>query len=246
MSLFARYCVRVDDVALKAVERDRPVDVDLAVATFELLQGRDIAPLPRHRHDLSRDEVRRTQTARILAGAIRLFGTAGFANSTVAQIADTAKVSRRTVYDLYDSKESIFLATYECTALLMTRADAPRSEQAPSTVESLEARVRSLLELIAAVPEAATMFFLEATGAGPAVRRRRADAITQFVDVVEPTIRELRPAGAPPVSRVLCTALVAAAIELVVQRLSTESVASLPETTADIMELVRAVVGAQE
>ena len=221
-------------------------DKELARATFALLSGAPAELLPRHRHQLSREEVRRSQTARILAAAIELFGDHGYAETTVAQIADRAGVSRRTVYDLYDSKEALFLHTYRCTQLLMAAgAGAGNSSPDAVTQQTLPQTVRHLLAVIATSPAAARMFFLEATGAGDRVRARRNDAIAEFVNAVTPGLQQLRATtepGLPPLSLGLCNAIVAAAIELVVQHLAHNEPETLPEIEPAITEIIRAVV----
>lgn len=221
-------------------------DRELAQATFALLSGTSAERLPRHRHQLSREEVRRSQTARILAAAIELFGDRGYAETTVAQIADRAGVSRRTVYDLYDSKEAVFLHTYRCTQLLMAAgAGAGNSSPKSFTERTLPETVRQLLEVVAASPAAARMFFLEATGAGANVRARRNDAIAEFVTAVTPGLRQLRATtepDLPPLSLSLCSGLVAAAIELVVQHLARNEPETLAEIEPAITEIIRAVV----
>ncbi|WP_155928379.1 TetR/AcrR family transcriptional regulator [Mycolicibacterium sp. CBMA 234] len=223
-------------------------DVELARATFALLAGVGAEPLPRHRHQLSRGDVRRSQTARILAAAIELFGDEGYAETTVAQIADRAGVSRRTVYDLYDSKEAVFLHTYRCTQLLMMKGAWPadRTPDEPAlTVAELPRIVRGLLEFIAAAPAAMRMFFLEAPGAGPRVRARRNEAIAEFVSVIAPALQRLRATAEPalpPLSVDLCNAIVAAAIELIVQHLGRSEPESLTDIAPAMADLIRAVV----
>ncbi|MGX9670842.1 TetR/AcrR family transcriptional regulator [Mycobacterium sp. HM-7] len=234
---------------MTAADTDTAVDdAELARLTFELLSGAGAEPLPRHRHQLSRDDVRRSQTARILAAAIELFGDRGYADTTVAQIADRAGVSRRTVYDLYDSKEAVFLHTYRCTQLLMMKGAGSvddELERSTLAVEDLPDAVRGLLSFIAASPVAVRMFFLEATGAGPRVRARRNEAIAEFVSVVAPGLQRLRAATEPtlpPLSVELCNAIVAAAIELVVQHLGRSQPESLTDIAPAVAELIRAVV----
>lgn len=222
-------------------------DAELATATFEILNGLASEPLPRHRHRLTRKDVRQSQTARVLAAAIELFGDQGFAETTVAQIADRAGVSRRTVYDLYDSKEEVFLHTYRCTQLLIAAGAEFRDgvSGAALTVESLPVAVRRLLTLIAQAPAAARLFFLEATGAGAQVRVRRNEAIAAFVSAVTPSLQALRrdaEPDLPALSGELCNAVVAVAIELIVQYLSDERPETLPDLTASISRAISAIV----
>lgn len=220
---------------------------DLARETFRLLAGSAVKRLPRHRHALSREDVRYSQTARILAAAIELFGSHGYAATTVAQIADQAGVSRRTVYDLYESKEAIFLHTYRCTELLMREAEEGAQDDSAPTLESLSEVVTRLLALIETAPEAARMFFLEALGAGPRVRERRNQAIAEFVTAATPRLQRLRAETdptLPPLTYEVCNAVVASAIELIVQHLVRHGPSTVSAVAGTINQLVRALVGA--
>ncbi|MDP7739593.1 TetR/AcrR family transcriptional regulator [Mycobacterium paragordonae] len=195
--------------------------------------------------------MQRSQTARILAAAIALFGDQGYAETTVAQIADRAGVSRRTVYDLYTSKEAVFLHTYRCTQLLMVEAGSrdvsldKGNERSVLTAQTLSSAVARLLSIVAASPPAARMFFLEATGAGQLIRTRRNDAIAEFVTTIAPRLQQLRAETEPtlpPLSFALCNAIVAASIELIVQHLAAHRPESVTNLTDAITDLVRAIV----
>ncbi|MUL66719.1 hypothetical protein BOO86_19760 [Mycobacterium sp. CBMA 234] len=89
------------------------------------------------------------------------------------------------------------------------------------------------------------MFFLEAPGAGPRVRARRNEAIAEFVSVIAPALQRLRATAEPalpPLSVDLCNAIVAAAIELIVQHLGRSEPESLTDIAPAMADLIRAVV----
>ena len=212
--------LRVD--VMTAVDAD---NTQLGITVLQLLGGASSTPLPRHRHELSRDDVRATQQARILAAAIGLFAENGYANTTVLQIAKQAGVSRKTFYELYDTKEDVFLDTYRAVEVLVTVAPATGTLQDAALGDwrtELPALVERMLAVLALAPAATRMFFLEALGAGPRVRARRNEAIAEFVAALMPTLGRLRATiepALPPLDDQLGYAIAAASIELIVQHL---------------------------
>ncbi|MUL64159.1 hypothetical protein BOO86_06755 [Mycobacterium sp. CBMA 234] len=89
------------------------------------------------------------------------------------------------------------------------------------------------------------MFFLEALGAGPSVRRRRAEAVNEFVDSLGPILSALRGRADPAsgeLSRAHCHLVVAGGIELITEYLADHDPAELPDLTSVLAEVVRVVV----
>lgn len=216
---------------------------------LDLLSGTTPAALPRHRHGLSRDDVRESQTARILAAAVDLFATHGYASTSVMQIAKQAGVSRKTFYELYETKEDVFLDSYRAVRVLLDAAGAAEFDAAEMTtaamLDELPRVIERLLAILALAPAATRMFFLEALGAGPRVRARRNDAITEFVDAVLPPLARLRAAtepGLPPLESHHGYAIVAATIELIVQHLGRAEPETLTALAPTLTALVLAIV----
>ena len=201
------------------------------------------APLPRHRHSLSRTEVRESQTSRVLSAAVNLFGSKGYAATSVMEIAKQAGISRKTIYELYETKEDIFLDTYRAVKALLAVAGTGEIDLdgKPSELfDGLSNVVDRLLSVLALAPAATRMFFLEALGAGYRVRVRRNEAIDEFVEAVMPTLSQLRAVepSLPPLESRHGYAIVAAAIELIVQHLTRAE----PETVTDLSPVLTAVV----
>ncbi len=81
--------------------------------------------------------------ARILAAAIDLFRSRGFAATTMREIAAAAGGATGAAYYYFDSKDAIVLAFYEHAA----RELEPLLEEALSGAKDLEQRVRAMLEV---------------------------------------------------------------------------------------------------
>jgi AcrR family transcriptional regulator len=67
-------------------------------------------PLPRGRHKLSREEVTRNQTIRLLEAMVRTVGDRGYAETSVGAVARGAGVSREAFYSLFRDKEDASFA----------------------------------------------------------------------------------------------------------------------------------------
>lgn len=70
----------------------------------------DPAPLPRGRHKLSLETVRRSQRRRLLRAMLEQVGEQGYEATTVAQVIAKARVSRNAFYALFTDKVDCFLA----------------------------------------------------------------------------------------------------------------------------------------
>lgn len=221
-------------------------DEELAETAAEvllLLDGSDATPLPRHRHRLTREGVRRSQTVRILAATIQLVATQGYAETTVLEIAKRAGVSRKTFYELYDSKEDVLLGCYQFVRVLISRTgvggDDGDSPITP-TPDTLAHYIGQALQSLAEAPAVTRMIFLEAVGAGPRVRARRNEAIEEFVAAITPPLQRMRALHEPALPQLditLCRGLTAAAIELIVQHLAHHDPQTLPMLTSELTEL---------
>ncbi|WP_146161174.1 TetR/AcrR family transcriptional regulator [Nocardia sp. MDA0666] len=224
---------------------DTPLHPDTAATVLQLLNGGPAQPLPRHRHTLSREDVRETQRARILAAAIELFAEPGYAPTAVQDITKRAGVSRKTFYELYETKEDVFVDAYQVVTVLAREIEAVDAELLNYDLDTLDETIRRYLLLMAFAPVATRMFFLEALGVGPRVRARRNQAIEEFVTLVAPSLQELRARNEPalaPLSVEHCRIFVAAAIELITQYLADHEPATLAELTPQITQAVYAIV----
>lgn len=213
---------------------------------LDLLAGGAAQRLPRHRHQLSREDVLQAQRARISAAAIELFADTGYAATTVLHIAQRAGVSRKTFYELYPSKEAVFLDTYQTLGALLKKIglSATTSQRPAGNIEQVSRSIATLLETMAANGSATRMFYLEAVGAGPRVRTRRNAAIDEFVAAITPGMQELRrltDPHLPPLTSRHCHLIVAASIELITEFLADHQPGDLAALTSDLTEVVRLI-----
>ena len=201
--------------------------------------------LPRHRHNLTREQVKQSQAARIINAAIELFASRGYASTTVLDIVKRAGVSRKTFYELFDTKEAVIVAAYRAfDTFLRDSGMTARDNTVLTTPEQLRELVRALLALLGTYPAGARMFFLEVLGAGDEVRRRRAAAITQFTAMLHQPLQHLRAGlapGLPPLDPIIVRGLVGGVMEMIVDHLIHHRPGTLADLTEDVTHLILGV-----
>ncbi|MGX1812090.1 TetR/AcrR family transcriptional regulator [Nocardia sp. NPDC055321] len=138
--------------------------------------------LPRGPHRLTREEVAQSQRGRLYIAALDAVAEHGYRALTVADLVSRAKISRRTFYELFDSKEACFAAAFEVLVEVATGA----LTESVSATEQLDWRelvrtsLTTYLRLLAAEPAAARTLHVEAPLAGAAFADYRRRLMTVF------------------------------------------------------------------
>jgi len=141
-----------------------------------------VGPLPRGRHDLSPEQVEADQRRRLLAAMPVALAEHGYARTTVAHVLERAGVSRRTFYEQFDDKEGCLLAAYDDAERRAWAAASAAAAAAPAGdwEARVEAALVGALDFVAAEPDAARLFTLEARAAGPAMAARHSRALDRI------------------------------------------------------------------
>jgi AcrR family transcriptional regulator len=131
--------------------------------------------------------VTESQRNRIHQAMIEVVSERGYPETRVVDVIGVAGVSRKTFYELFESKEDCFLAAYdvlvenlltEATEAFESRAGRPWSERIAGALEPL-------LEHLAAHPDEARFAIVEVLAAGPKALARRDAALRQFSGFLE-------------------------------------------------------------
>lgn len=116
----------------------------------------------------------------------------GYEATKIADIVRRAGVARKTLYDNFDGKEEVFLATFDTVveeaAQLIESACA---EVGPEWEERIAAGLRAFLTYVTEEPAAARLCMIEATSATPAASARYDAAMQRVADL----LRESAPAN---------------------------------------------------
>lgn len=157
--------------------------------------------------------------ARFLDAGLELFGTQGFASTTVKGLCTEAGLTERYFYESFENRENLFTeVAAHCVAGLMARLVAARAEAG----DDRERFTRSMLEVFfrwfEQDPRRARIQLVEPLVMGPAFHTLYRDVTAMFVAMLQDTTTRhydasLRARGVD--SDLLATALVGAAIEIV-------------------------------
>ena len=128
-----------------------------------------------------------SQRNRIHQAMIEVVSERGYPETRVVDVIGVAGVSRKTFYELFDSKEDCFLAAYDVLLdnLLGEATDAFESKSGAPWAERIAAALESLLEHLSAHPEEARFAIVEVLAAGPKALARRDAALRQFTGFLE-------------------------------------------------------------
>lgn len=188
-------------------------------------------------HGLSRDEVAENQRERIFAAMRDTVAERGYESTSIAEVIGRAGVSRRTFYELYDSREACFMDVLDALGerLLGRVATASRTNgrAGDGAGDAVDALVAACFE----DPAAVRTCFVEALAGGAGARARRAELVERLVGELEPTA-EHRPGGREQ-ARVAARAAVGSILGLAaggIERAAPEDVAWLTRTVLGIAQ----------
>jgi AcrR family transcriptional regulator len=199
--------------------------------------------LPRHRHDLSREQVETNQRARIILATAEAVTEHGYARTTTRDIIERAGVSTKTFYAHYGGKEEAFLAGYTLLdGALLSMADQPISTTAPRT--DLRAHVTRGLQAVAAWPLFTRMRLVEGRAAGRVAEERRIAMamvqIDQFMRAVEVARAHDPRVGTP--SRAAVELLFAGMSEMLGRHTLAHGPETLPELAPVFIEAIERIL----
>ena len=128
-----------------------------------------------------------SQRGRIQQAMIEVVAERGYPVTRVVDVISLAGVSRKTFYELFDSKEDCFLATYDVLLgnLLGDTSEGFESKPGAPWAERLEAGLSALLEHLAKHPFEARFAIVEVLAAGPKALSRRDTALRQFTTFID-------------------------------------------------------------
>lgn len=128
-----------------------------------------------------------SQRNRIHQAMVEVVAERGYPETRVVDVIGVAGVSRKTFYELFDSKEDCFLAAYDVLLgnLLEEAGNAFESRPGASWAERIGAALQALLEHLAAHPSEARFAIVEVLAAGPKALARRDAALRQFTGFLE-------------------------------------------------------------
>lgn len=141
------------------------------------------------RPEISREFIAGHKRRRIMDAIAELTAEKGYDATKIGDIVRSAGVARKTLYDNFEGKEEVFLATFDAAVEeVVRRIDGACAEVEGGWDERLEAGLAAFLGYVAEQPALARMCMIEALSATPAANRRYEDAVKRFVGMTERTV----------------------------------------------------------
>jgi AcrR family transcriptional regulator len=132
-----------------------------------------------------RVRVEEIQRARILTAMVDVASEHGLADATVARIVARAGVSRRTFYELFEDRESCFLAALDDALARASRHVLDVYDPQARWIERVRGAVGTLLQFLDAEPQVGRALIVTSLGAGPVALERRQALFARAVTVVD-------------------------------------------------------------
>lgn len=181
---------------------------------------------------------------RLLDAMSHVVARKGYADTTIADLAAEARVSRRTFYQHFADKAECLIALHEAAsaqALGVLRAAIDPSRDWHTQVE---AALAAYLGTLAGNPKLLRTLFIEILGLGPvglAARRRANDQLVQFIlDAVNGP--NVQPRRANPLPAELALGIVGAINEMVLRAIEQDRVERLAELTPTAAAVARSII----
>lgn len=159
---------------------------------------------------------------RLLDAGLELFGTRGYAATTIEQLCAQARLNPRYFYAEVDSREALLRAVYDRhveevrEAVLAAIAAAP-----PDPRGRMSLALRAFIDGSLADERAARVNYFEMVGVSPDLEQRRREVLGSYADLVASQIAAIEPPILPPGAdlRMSAVALVSATDGLIIDAL---------------------------
>jgi AcrR family transcriptional regulator len=177
--------------------------------------------------------VTESQRSRIHQAMIEVVAERGYPETRVVDVIGVAGVSRKTFYELFESKEDCFLAAYDVLLgnLLGEATEAFEADAGSPWAERIATALGALLGHLSEHPDEARFAILEVLAAGPKALARRDAALRQFTGFLEAGRSET----AVELPGITSIAVAGGVNELLYSEILHGAVARLPSRLPDLM-----------
>ena len=177
---------------------------------------------------------------RLMQAALQLFGTQGYANTTIETLCSEAKVTTRHFYQVFSSREELLLAVYnQITEELQVSLFSAMMAERQGLKEKMQQVIQALVNNYLTDSRRAQIGVLEVVGASAIVEKRRREVIHGIAIHLEQFMNALAAENQLPQRNYhwLAVALVGGINELMAEWLMNQSL-SLEQLTDEIFYLI--------
>jgi AcrR family transcriptional regulator len=121
----------------------------------------------------------------ILAAMIRVVGSKGYKETSVADVIEETPTSRTTFYKYFEDKHDCFLAAYEMLVEQVFAEVVANCDGSLPWLERVESGLETIVKLFALDPELARTAVVEVAAAGADARQLHWNAVSRFTAFLE-------------------------------------------------------------
>ncbi|MGA5200650.1 TetR/AcrR family transcriptional regulator [Streptomyces variegatus] len=187
-----------------------------------------------------------TLQQRLLSGLAASIEEKGLAATTIADIVGQARVSKRSFYEMFASKEQAFLALYEAATDLGVASLRNSADAGPTSWDDLVRRLtRTFFGILQSQPALTRAHFLEIYSLGEAGLHARRRMIERYAEILRLRLTEhlANDAGGSVLTHGNLTALIGGISELALLAVEEPGVNRLPEFEDEAVEFAVRCLG---
>lgn len=184
---------------------------------------RDDVPTARRYAGKTLEERRTERRERLLDAGLELFGTQGYAQTTIEQLCSAARLNPRYFYEEFATRDALLGAVYQRHVTAVARDVVAAIEAAPpQPLPRLRAGLEAFLEGTLADERAARINYFEVVGVSPELESLRREALGAYADMIATQMAELSAVAPIPVHdrRLAAVAVVGATDGLIIDWLA--------------------------
>ena len=134
---------------------------------------------------VSHAQIVEIQRSRLLAAAVNAIDELGYADTTVSDVTNRARVSRRTFYELFSNREECLIAVLEDVVALIAGEVARAGVDGLAWRERVRTGLWAILSFLDREPVLARVCVIQALRGGPEVLERRDEILAGLAAVVD-------------------------------------------------------------
>jgi len=166
----------------------------------------------------------------------------GYADTTIADLASGARVSRRTFYEHFGSKEECLIALYEAASRQALSVLRDAIDPAHDPLTQAERALRAYLSTMASNPLLLKTLFIAILGLGSTGLQARRRVNQHLADLILEVINRPGEKKRKPLPPALAMSIVGGINELVLEMIERDRMTELDQLTDTAAQFVRAVV----
>ncbi len=176
-----------------------------------------------------------------MQAGLEVFGTSGYAASSVREVCEVAELNRRYFYESFRTREDLLRAVYEEIVAESQAAVVAAIADADGVEEAIRAGLTAWWQAVTSDVRKARIITLEIVGVSEAIESRRREVRHQFADFVATQAVQLAAIDRRRLQidpTIIARALVAAIVDLVVDLTRGDTDTSMDEMIETCIQLV--------